>query len=158
MHPTVESFMERARDRHGIEVEVHEFPDGTQTAAAAATAVDCAVGQIVKSIVMQVGDRPVLVLTSGANRVDEGALAAEFDADPDRVRSADAATVKAATGWSIGGVPPFCHDTDLPTLADPAFEAYDTLWAAAGTPETVFPLPRATLVDAAEPRFVDVYE
>ncbi|MFD1635059.1 YbaK/EbsC family protein [Haloplanus ruber] len=158
MHPTVESFVERAHERHGVDVDVHEFPDGTKTAAAAAEAVDCRVGQIVKSIVMQVGDQPVLVLTSGANRVDEQALAAAFDADPDRVHTADAATVKETTGWSIGGVPPFCHDADLPTLADPAFEAYDTLWAAAGTPETVFPLPTATLVDATDPRFVDVYE
>jgi prolyl-tRNA editing enzyme YbaK/EbsC (Cys-tRNA(Pro) deacylase) len=134
VHPTVESFAERARDRHGIDVEVRGCPDGTKTAPA----VDCHVGRIIRSIVVRVGGRPVPVPTRGANRVAERALAAEFDVDPDRVRTADTETVKEATGWGIGGVPPLCHDTDRPTLADPAARTYDILWAAAGTPKAVF--------------------
>ncbi|WP_416841529.1 YbaK/EbsC family protein [Haloferax sp. DFSO52] len=158
MHPTALDFTSQLRDTYGFEATVQEFPEGTKTADDAAAAIGCDVAQIVKSIVMRVGDETVLVLTSGANRVDETKLAAEFDIDPSTVRSANATEVKDATGWSIGGVPPTCHATEFPVLADPTFESFEEIWAAAGTPETVFKLTPADLYSLANPRVVDVFE
>ncbi|WP_226022932.1 YbaK/EbsC family protein [Halomicrobium salinisoli] len=158
MHPRAEEFRERASDEYGFEPSVREFDEGTETAADAAAAVGCDVAQIVKSIVLRVGDRTVLALTSGEHRVDEAELAAAFDAEPGAVRTADPDEVTAATGWSIGGVPPFCHEEDLPVLADPAVRSFDELWAAAGTPEAVFPLTPARLEEFTDPEYVDVYK
>nr|WP_263654231.1 YbaK/EbsC family protein [Halomicrobium urmianum] len=107
---------------------------------------------------LRVGDRTVLALTSGDHRVDEEALAAAFDVDPGAVRTANPDEVTEATGWSIGGVPPFCHEEDLPVLVHPAFRSFDELWAAAGTPEAVFPLTPARLEAVADPEYVDGYE
>ncbi|WP_396613371.1 YbaK/EbsC family protein (plasmid) [Haloferax sp. S1W] len=158
MHPTAEQFAEEVRSTHGVDIEVQEFPEGTKTAADAATAIGCDVSQIVKSIVMRVGDETVVVLTSGANRVSEAALASEFGVDPSEVRSADASEVKQATGWSIGGVPPTCHTNGCPMVADPTFDEFDEIWAAAGTPEAVFRLTPDELRQLSDPRFVDVFE
>jgi prolyl-tRNA editing enzyme YbaK/EbsC (Cys-tRNA(Pro) deacylase) len=117
---------------------VREFPEGTHTAAQAAEALGVAVGQIVKSLVFVRGDgAPLLVLCSGANRVDEHALG---------VAKADAAVVRAATGTSIGGVAPYGHPEPLETLVDEDLLSYDVVWAAAGTPRHVFPIAPGELV------------
>ena len=114
----------------GLEVEIREFPAGTRTAADAAAAVGCQVAQICKSLVFRVdGDRPLLVIASGANRVDE----ARFGA-----RKADAAYVREQTGYAIGGVPPVGHARPIETLLDEDLLAHDVVWAAAGTPTAVF--------------------
>lgn len=138
MHPRAAEFRERARTRYGIEIEVHEFDEGTKTAADAADAIGCAVAQIASSIVMLANDHPVVVVTSGANRVDESAVAAALGATD--VGMADAETIKSTLGWSIGGVPPFCHEEEVPVLFDPTLATFDTVWAAAGTPAAVFPI------------------
>lgn len=130
----------------GIDVQVREFPDGTRTAADAAAAIGCDVGQIVKSLVFVVDDRPVLALTSGANRVDEDRLATHLDAQT--VRKADADEVRRATGYAIGGTPPFGHDQELVVVCDDDLTRYDEVWAAAGTPSSVFPLSPDTLLRA----------
>ena len=158
MHPTAATFAERLRDTHGLEPEIREFPEGTKTARDAADAIGCELAQIVKSIVMTVGDDVVVVLTSGANRVDETALAGSFDVAPDAVTSASPDAVKAATGGSIGGVPPVLHERTLPVLADPLLFEYDAVWAAAGTPSAVFRLTPAQLERLAAPEVVDVFE
>lgn len=149
----VERFVGRAATL-GIRPDVREFPDGTRTAVDAANAVGCEVGAIVKSLVFIADDRPVLVLTSGANRVDEQRLAAALGVG--RVRKADADEVRAATGYAIGGTPPFGHDTEVPVLIDPALLAFPMVWAAAGTPRTVFPLAPDELVRASGAREADV--
>jgi prolyl-tRNA editing enzyme YbaK/EbsC (Cys-tRNA(Pro) deacylase) len=114
----------------GLEVEIREFPAGTRTAADAAAAVGCEVAQICKSLVFRVdGDRPLLVIASGANRVDE----ARFGA-----RKADAAYVREQTGYAIGGVPPVGHARPIETVLDEDLLAHDVVWAAAGTPTAVF--------------------
>ena len=115
-----------------------EFPAGTRTAQDAAAAIGCAVGQIVKSLVFVRGDDPVLVLCSGANTVDAQRLG---------LAKADADTVRRATGFVIGGVPPYGHTAPLETLVDEDLLAYDEVWAAAGTPRSVFPLTPAQLVE-----------
>lgn len=156
MHSTAERFAERVLDEYDLSIDPQEFPAGTKTAADAADAVDCELAQIVKSIVMVANGETVVVLTSGVNRVDETALAAALDADD--VRSATPDEVKDATGWSIGGVPPFCHNTEIETLLDETLLEHDAVWAAAGTPEAMFSLSPDTLVEIAEPKRAAVFE
>jgi prolyl-tRNA editing enzyme YbaK/EbsC (Cys-tRNA(Pro) deacylase) len=116
-------------------VTVKEFPQGTRTAVDAARAVGCDVGQIVKSLVFVAGGRPVVALVSGANRLDEARLAA-IAGEP--VAKADAETARSATGYAIGGVPPFGHATDVPVFMDRDLLGYRVVWAAAGRPDSVF--------------------
>jgi prolyl-tRNA editing enzyme YbaK/EbsC (Cys-tRNA(Pro) deacylase) len=149
----VERFTTRAQAL-GVEVAVREFPQGTRTAADAADAIGCDVAQIVKSLVFDAGGRPVLALTSGANRVDEGKLAAQLGVD--HVGKADAAQVREATGYAIGGTPPFGHDTRITVLCDTDLTGFDEIWAAAGTPSSVFPLTPATLLAVTGAPVVDL--
>lgn len=118
-----------------VGVTVREFPQGTRTAGDAARAVGCDVGQIVKSLVFVAGGNPVVALVSGANRLDERRLAA-LAGEP--VVKADAETARAATGYAIGGVPPFGHATDVPVYMDRDLFGYGEVWAAAGRPDSVF--------------------
>lgn len=150
-----ERFLERATAA-GLDVAPRRFPDGTRTAQQAADAVGCEVGQIVKSLVFVADDQPVLVLTSGANRVDTARLAAELGAA--EVRKADADEVRAATGYSIGGTPPIGHDTRLVTVLDPHLLTYEVVWAAAGTPHDVFAIDAEQLLEVTAPRVADVTE
>ena len=126
----------------GVEAQVTEFPQSTRTAEEAAVAVGAEVGQIVKSLVFLAGEQPILALVSGANRADPAKLAALAGAP---IRRADADTVRAASGFSIGGVPPIGHATPLPTYLDRDLLRYGTVWAAAGTPNAVFPIAPAEL-------------
>ena len=135
-----------AADR-GLEFDVRVFPDGTRTAADAGAAVGCDVAQIVKSLVFVVDDEPVVALVGGADRLDERKLA--LAAGGEQVRRASADEVRQATGYAIGGVPPFGHAQALRCFVDEALLAHDVVWAAAGTPTHVFPSPPGTLVSAA---------
>jgi len=155
VHPTAAHFAERAEAELGFEPAIEEFPEGTETAADAAAAVGCDVGAIVKSVVLVVDGDPVVVLTAGDRRVDEAALAAALGADG--ARPADAGEVKRATGWSIGGVPPFLHETAAPVYLDPSLLDRETVWAAAGTPEAVFPIAPADLIRLVDPETVEAF-
>ncbi|HZG03911.1 MAG TPA: YbaK/EbsC family protein [Streptomyces sp.] len=137
-------------------VEIRAFPEATRTAAQAAEAVGCGLAEIVKSLVFEADGEPVMVLMDGASRVDVERVRRELGAG--KVRRADAATVRAATGYAIGGVPPFGHVTKLRVLADRGLLAHDTVWAAAGTPHTVFPLDPRSLIAHAGATVVDVRE
>ena len=150
----VDRFVARARDA-GLDPQVREFPAGTRTAADAAAAIGCDVAQIVKSLVFTTADgRQVLALTSGRNRVDEAVLASHLGTTG--VRTATADEVRAATGYAIGGTPPVGHDTALVVLCDRDLTGFDELWAAAGTPTTVFPLSPAALLAASGAAVVDL--
>ncbi len=149
----VDRFLEHAQ-RLGVPVEVVEFPTETRTADDAAEAIGCDVAQIVKSLVFMADDRPVLALTSGRNRVDEAKLARALDAAV--VRKADAAEVRAATGYAIGGTPPFGHATDLEVACDRDLTGFDQVWAAAGLPTTVFALSPDRLLEATGARVIDL--
>jgi prolyl-tRNA editing enzyme YbaK/EbsC (Cys-tRNA(Pro) deacylase) len=120
------------------------FPEGTRTAEDAARAVGCEVGQIVKSLVFLLDGAPVIALVSGSNRLDERRLASALGGES--VGRADADSVRAATGYPIGGVPPFGHVTSLLTAIDEDLLAHDEVWAAAGTPHDVFAVAPADLV------------
>lgn len=131
----------------GVDVRVTTFPSGTRTAADAATAIGCPVAAICKSLVFTTDAGPVLVLCSGANRVDERKVAAALGAGGVRIATPDEA--RAATGFPIGGTPPFGHDGELGVLADVDLFAHGVVWAAAGTPDAVFPVSPDELVRAA---------
>jgi len=158
MHPRAAEFKRRAADERGFEVEVHEFPEGTKTAEDAAAAIGCDVAQIASGIVLEAGEDLVVVVTSGANRVVEARVADIQRVAPAAVSMGDADEIKATLGWAIGGVPPFCHDADVPVLMDETLSDHEAVWAAAGTPEAVFPiapdrlreLSNATVADVAE--------
>ncbi|RBI64510.1 YbaK/EbsC family protein [halophilic archaeon] len=156
MHERAAEFREHAREEHDFDVEVHEFPEGTKTAEDAADAVGCDVAQIASSIVMRAGTDLVVVVTSGANRVSEAKLADRHGVPEEEVSMADAEEIRNALGWSIGGVPPFCHDGDLPVYLDETLAEFDTVWAAAGTPEAVFPVDPETLREYADADVADV--
>jgi len=155
MHPRAEEFVARAADRYGFEPAVEEY-EQTKTAADAAEAIGCAVGQIASSLVFLADGTPVVAVTSGANRVDEAKLAAAVGVDPDTVEMADPDTVREATGWAIGGVPPICHETALAVYLDADLTDYEVVWAAAGTPESVFPIDPDRLVALADATVVDL--
>jgi prolyl-tRNA editing enzyme YbaK/EbsC (Cys-tRNA(Pro) deacylase) len=150
-----ERFAEGARAR-GLSLDIRRWPEGTRTASEAAAAVGCGVEQIVKSLVFVVDGEPVLALTSGANRVDTDRLADVLGAG--HARKADAGEVRAATGYAIGGTPPFGSDPPLRTVLDPGLLAHDEVWAAAGTPETTFPISPERLREAAEAEVADFTE
>lgn len=143
MSGAIDRFMEAARVE-GLEPDVRRFPEGTKTAQDAARAIGCDVGQIVKSLVFMADDRPVMAFTSGANRVDEGKLASLVGAGV--VRRATPEEARTATGFAVGGTPPFGHPERLTCLVDHDLLAWDEIWAAAGTPDSVFPLTPADLL------------
>lgn len=144
-HPNADRVAAAARDR-GLEVEVREFPDGTRTAADAASAIGVEVGQIVKSLVFSVDDEVVIALVSGPNRLDEAKLADA--AGGHQVGRVGADAVRVATGYPIGGVPPLGHAEALRTFCDADLLGYEVVWAAAGTPRHVFSVEPGALVDA----------
>ena len=119
----------------------------------AARAVGCEVGQIVKSLVFVAGGRPVVALVSGANRLDEGRLAAVAGAPGTK---ADAETAREATGYAIGGVPPFGHATEVPVFMDRDLLGHAVVWAAAGTPRHVFPIAPNDLVRVTGGKVADL--
>jgi Cys-tRNA(Pro) deacylase len=130
IHPNVLRVMEAARER-GLEITTKRFPEGTKTAADAAAAIGVSVGQIVKSLVFGVDSEIVMALVSGSNQLDEKKLAAA--AGGAKCSRVDADAVRDATGYPIGGVPPFGHATQLRVFVDPDLLQYDEVWAAAGT-------------------------
>lgn len=156
MHPRAETFQERVREQHDFDIMPNEFPEGTKTAADAATAIGCDVAQIASSIALKTDDSLVVSVTSGANRVSMEKVKANTAASD--VRMADAETIKATLGWSIGGVPPFCHDTDVPVYMDETLTRFETVWAAAGTPQAVFPIAPHRLRELADANVVDLAE
>jgi prolyl-tRNA editing enzyme YbaK/EbsC (Cys-tRNA(Pro) deacylase) len=142
--PPAAQRIQDALDALGHKGTVREFPAGTRTVADAASAIGCSVAQIAKSLVFRAAqsDRPVLVIASGVNRVDERRIAAALG---EPIGKADAAFVRDRTGFVIGGVPPLGHATPPAVFIDRDLLALDEIWAAAGTPNAVFPLRSADL-------------
>lgn len=129
--------------RAGLASEVREFAESTRTAQEAAAAIGTTVAQIVKSLLFLSGDRPVLALVSGSNRLDPAKLGVLTGGE---IRKADAASVRAATGYVIGGVPPAGFPHAIDTFIDRDLLRYDVVWAAAGTPHHVFPISPQELI------------
>ncbi|MBE7551955.1 MAG: YbaK/EbsC family protein [Anaerolineales bacterium] len=144
LHPTAQKVADAAREL-GLDITIKEFEETTRTAEDAAKAIGCTVAQIVKSLLFVVNGQPVMALVSGPNRLDEGKLAALYGVGKNKVKRADADIVRAATGFAIGGVPPFGHATRLPVYIDQDFWQFEVIWAAAGTPNAVFSITPAEL-------------
>jgi len=138
----------------GIELRVHRFTASTRTAQDAAREIGTTVDRIVKSLVFMSGDAAVIVLCSGASRVDEGRLAATLGAT--EVRRASAEEAKSATGYAIGGVPPCGHATACRVFCDRGLLAFDEVWAAGGLPDAVFPIPPSDLVALSGATLADI--
>jgi prolyl-tRNA editing enzyme YbaK/EbsC (Cys-tRNA(Pro) deacylase) len=139
-----------------LNARVRRFPEATRTAAEAAEAIGCELSQICKSLIFAADGVPVLVLMDGASRVDVELVRGELGAG--KVTRARADVVRETTGYAIGGVPPFGHLTRTRVLADRSLLAHDVVWAAAGTPYSVFPMEPKDLVAHAGATLVDVRE
>ncbi|MFB6109726.1 MAG: YbaK/EbsC family protein [Halodesulfurarchaeum sp.] len=157
MHATIEKFVECASERFDFQVDVHELQEGTKTAKDAADAVGADLEQIVKSMVMNVDGDLIVCLTSGSNEVASAQLAEKFGVSEESVTTADPEVVKNELGWSIGGVPPFCHDSDVPVLMDETLANQDTVWAGGGTPDALFPIDPERLEEYSSAERADVY-
>ncbi len=137
--------VQQALDDLGLRLEVIELPDSTRTSQDAAQALGCQVGQIAKSIVFQAipSHRPILVIASGSNRVNEQVIARLVG---EEIGKADADFVRLHTGFVIGGVPPLGHLEQIRTFIDRDLLQYSEIWAAAGTPHAVFRLAPSDLL------------
>ncbi|MCB9078256.1 MAG: YbaK/EbsC family protein [Anaerolineaceae bacterium] len=149
MHPTAQKVADAAQQL-GLTIEIKEFQASTRTAQDAADAIGCTVGQIVKSLLFVVDEQPVMTLVSGANQLDERKLAALGNVGRKKVKRGSADITREATGFAIGGVPPFGHPRQLPTYIDADFARYEVIWAAAGTPNAVFAITLAELAQATQ--------
>jgi prolyl-tRNA editing enzyme YbaK/EbsC (Cys-tRNA(Pro) deacylase) len=146
LHPNVQKVVDAAAAL-GLTIVTRRFPEGTKTASDAASAIGVDVGQIVKSLIFGVDGEVVLAYVSGANQLDERKLASA--AGGLKCSRVDADVVRQATGFPIGGVPPFGHATALRVFIDPDLLQYDEVWAAAGTWNDVFGIGPQQLVDAS---------
>ncbi|GJL81448.1 MAG: prolyl-tRNA editing protein [marine bacterium B5-7] len=134
-----------AIEKRGFDFIVRELPQSTRTAADAAKAIGCEVGQIAKSLIFKDLDteNPLLAVVSGANQVDTDKLAAVGAGHP---ATADAKFARASSGFSIGGIPPFGHRQTIRTFIDEDLLRFDRIWAAAGTPNAVFEMDPSALL------------
>jgi len=154
-HPLfAEALQEMGLD--GVLGRVRRFPEATRTAAEAAAAIGCGLGEICKSLIFAADGVPVVVLMDGASRVDVEAVSQVLGVE--RVTRADAKVVREVTGYAIGGVPPFGHLTRTTVLADRGLLEFAEVWAAAGNPHAVFPMEPGKLVKYAGATVVDVRE
>jgi prolyl-tRNA editing enzyme YbaK/EbsC (Cys-tRNA(Pro) deacylase) len=138
VHPTAARVQKRLHER-GLDIQVKMLPDSARTAPEAAVAVGCEVGQIVKSLVFMRDGGPVMVLCAGDRRVAADRLG---------LHAATADEARAATGFSIGGIPPLAHDAPIETLIDESLRRFATVWCAAGTPHAVFEADTEALIGA----------
>jgi prolyl-tRNA editing enzyme YbaK/EbsC (Cys-tRNA(Pro) deacylase) len=154
LSPSAEK-VQAALQTKGFSMQVVELPHSTRTAVEAAEAVGCDVAQIVKSLIFKAkrSEKPVLVIASGANRVNEKALEALIG---EPLGKADADFVRQQTGFVIGGVPPVGHIQPLPTYIDEDLLALEEIWAAAGTPNAVFKLTPQALVEMTGGKVVKI--
>jgi prolyl-tRNA editing enzyme YbaK/EbsC (Cys-tRNA(Pro) deacylase) len=152
--PSAEKVAEAA-NALGLAITVHVMPQATRTAAQAAQACGCSVDQIVKSLVFRIAPhgRPILLLVSGANRVNEASITTLVAG---KIERPDADYVRTITGFAIGGIPPFGHSVPLETLLDETLLRHDRVWAAAGTPVAVFAVNPRELQHATKARVVSV--
>jgi prolyl-tRNA editing enzyme YbaK/EbsC (Cys-tRNA(Pro) deacylase) len=153
LHPNVKRVVDAGRER-GLEIAPRRFPDGTKTAADAAAAIGVEVGQIVKSLIFAVDGELVLAYVSGSNQLDETKLATA--AGGLRCARVDADAVRQATGFPIGGVPPFGHAAHLRVFIDPDLLQWPEVWAAAGTWHDVFGIEPRKLVEASGGEITDL--
>jgi prolyl-tRNA editing enzyme YbaK/EbsC (Cys-tRNA(Pro) deacylase) len=155
--PSAARRVQGALEAAGVRVEIHVTKASARSAREAADALGIGVAQIAKSLIFRGRDsgRAVLVIAAGDNRVDEAKLEREIG---EKIERADAAFVRAATGFAIGGVPPIVDSEVITVLCDETLARFDEVWAAAGTPHTVFPISPQELFRVSKGRVADVRE
>ena len=156
--PTLSPTAQKIQDlliSHGYNYTVIEHTESTRTAVEAAERAGCELGQIVKTLIFKGKEsgKPIIVLTSGANRVDEKRIR-EYAGES--IGKADADFVRAVTGFAIGGVPPLGHVQKIETYMDEDFLQYETVWAAGGTPNAIFELKTSNLQKMTDAKIVQV--
>lgn len=148
--------VQEAINNLGLEFTVREYPSTTRTASDAAATIGCEVGAIVKSLIFMTTEEPVepiLILVSGANRVDENKIMQETGL---KLTKANAEFIRIKIGYAIGGIPPIGHNTKLITFIDRDLLLYEEIWAAAGTPNAVFSLPSNKLANLTDGKIIFV--
>lgn len=142
-------------DKLGLPIEIKEFSESTKTSIDAAKAIGCDVSQIAKSILFRTAEtkRPILVIASGSNRINEKSIERKIK---EVIKKADAEFVKDKTGFSIGGVAPFGYDNKIQIFIDKDLMNYDKIWAAAGTPHSVFSLKPEQLLKISKGEIIDI--
>jgi prolyl-tRNA editing enzyme YbaK/EbsC (Cys-tRNA(Pro) deacylase) len=153
MRPPAAEFQARVEAEYDRTIDVREFPES----AADAAAIGCEVTRIASSLVSR-APRLVVVVASGATRVSEAKLATARGVSAGDVGMASAEAIGETLGWSIGGVPPFAHDREVPVYVDETLEGFEEEWAAAGTPQAVFPIAPADLRALAGAESIEVAE
>lgn len=142
-----------ALTKKGLDTKVLELQSSARTAEDAAKTIGCVVGQIVKSLIFKTKDHPILVLASGCNRVNEKMISAMLG---ERLEKADADYTREVTGFAIGGIPPIGHKKPIQTLIDEDLLQYETVWAAAGTPNAVFSLKSKDLLSLTGGKIISI--
>lgn len=145
-------------DTLGSGIRVVELAASTATAPKAAAAVGCALGAIVKSLLFLIDGQAAIVLVAGDRKVDSRRIGALYDVGKKKVKLADAQTVLEITGYEVGGVPPVGHARPLPVLIDDSLSRFETVWAAAGAPNAVFPVPYTQLIEITSGHVVTLAE
>ncbi len=155
---TATARVQAALDALNLNIQVQRFETSTGTASEAAAAAGCDLGAIVKSLCFVIQERPVLVLAAGDRQVNSRLLRQLYNASKRQVRIADPQTVEQVTGFAVGGVAPLGHLTPLPVLVDRSLSRFEVVYAAAGSPHTLFAIPYATLVQITGGQVCDVTE
>jgi prolyl-tRNA editing enzyme YbaK/EbsC (Cys-tRNA(Pro) deacylase) len=150
--------VQAALDALELGIRVQRFDQSTGTAPEAAAAVGCELGAIVKSLCFLIDGQPVLVLAAGDRQVDSKALRRIYSVSKRKVKIADPETVEAETGYAVGGVPPLGHPRPLTTLIDRSLSRYETVYAAAGSVNSIFPIPYRTLVEVTQGQVLDLVQ
>jgi prolyl-tRNA editing enzyme YbaK/EbsC (Cys-tRNA(Pro) deacylase) len=145
-------------DALGLDIQVQVFDTSTATSQEAADSIGTSLGSIAKSLCFLVGSEPVVVIASGDQRVDDRKLGALRGVSRKKVKIADAESTVRATGYAPGGVPPVGHANPLPVLIDQTLSRFELVYAAAGSPHAIFPIPYQTLVDVTDGEVVDVWK
>jgi prolyl-tRNA editing enzyme YbaK/EbsC (Cys-tRNA(Pro) deacylase) len=156
MEPLTPDDVQAALDALGLKIRVQRFDASTATSQQAADAIRTELGSIVKSLCFLIGEEPVIVLGSGDQRMDERKLGALRGVSRKKVRMATPAESIEVSGYAPGGVPPVGHRTRLPIYVDDMLERYETVYAAAGAPDAIFPIALKALVDVTGGAVVDI--
>lgn len=156
MQPLTPADVQSALDRLNLGIQIRFFDTPTATSQQAADNIGCELGQIVKSICFLVGEQPVIILTSGDQKVDDRKLAEFYSVSRKKVKTADAEQLVEVWGYEPGSVPPFGHRTRIPTFIDSTLRRFDQLYAAGGAHNAIFPitLPQLVAATGGEIRFV----
>jgi prolyl-tRNA editing enzyme YbaK/EbsC (Cys-tRNA(Pro) deacylase) len=148
--------VQAALDALGLDIQVQLFETSTATSQEAADSIGTSLGSIAKSLCFLVGDQPVVVIASGDQRVDDRKLGALCEVSRKKVKIANPDATIEATGYAPGGVPPVGHVNSLPVYIDQTLSRFELVYAAAGSPNAIFPIPYETLVEITGGQVVDI--